>query len=74
MTDENRIERLEQELAETRWAAADMLSDTILALIKAPEQREEMAQRFASFADAPGADSVKSGLARLTAEAIRRDS
>lgn len=71
MTDADRIAELERELDDTRRAAVSIVMGMVDAIAKTPEGREELAQGFAWAA--VEADPVTSRLARLIAEAVRRD-
>lgn len=63
--------RLKRELDDTRRAAVHIVLGMVDAIARTPEGRAELAQGF--DAAAREADPITGRLARLVAEAIRRD-
>lgn len=71
MTTEAKIAALTDELAETREAAAVLVSQLAKAVATTPEQREKMALAYEAIADGKMRSRVTAGLCRLVAERLR---
>lgn len=71
MTPEAKIAALTAELAETRIAAAELVSQLAKAVATTPEQREKMALAYEGIADGKLRSRVTAGLCRLVAERLR---
>lgn len=71
MTPAAKIATLSTELAETREAAAYLISAPLLAVAKSPEEREELAVMYHGIANGRRRGKVTAVLCRMVAERLR---